>query len=91
MSSSDHEVNQLDARRDEEMRRVIEWLRMKFRDRDEGGDDVIQDGTAPSKSSKIEQVERRTEDAMRRLRAIGVHVDVYELRRREEEQRRRSR
>ena len=64
---------------------MIGWL-MRFFGKKAGDEEEPAPGAlgAPSRSSKIEQLEQRTDDAMRRLRAAGVRVEVYEIRRKEQ-------
>lgn len=62
-----------------------------FRRKEDGatdGDVAERAMNVPSESSKIQSLESRTDDALKRMRAIGVRVDVYELRRKDDLSRR---
>lgn len=70
---------------------VLDWLVHFFHKEPDRGDRGEKRAVhATSRSSKIEQQERQTDDAIRRLRALGVRVDVYEIRHRSARGYRRS-
>jgi predicted amidohydrolase YtcJ len=68
---------------------VIRWLTMQFLRRKKATlEDVVEHAPPPpSRHDEIQHLERRTDDAMRRIRALGVRLDIHELRHRADQRR----